>query len=430
MQIQTLLAQIRETYQAILQQKLTGIYIHGSLAFGCFHWECSDIDFLVVVNTALTQTEKESLIRCLLQLDASAPPKGFEMSVVLEEACRTPVWPVSYELHYSRRHKPYYQADLSGHCRVCNGTDPDLAAHFAVIRAAGYALCGNPIENVFAPVPRHAYLRSLLPDLQSAAADIEQAPIYAILNLCRSLAYVKEGTILSKQQGGDWALQHLPAYWHPLIRSALAQYRGEPVQYSSSQLQDFAQETLTRINAALPRCPWCNPGNQIYVNYHDQEWGVPEHDDGKLFELLILESFQAGLSWECILNKREAFRRAFDGFDASIIRTYGEVKIEELMQDRSIVRNRRKITSTIQNAAVFQQIQAEYGSFDHYIWAFTNGQTIHECGRTTSALSDQVSDELRKRGMRFVGSTIVYSYLQAIGIIHSHEPGCWLGETY
>jgi DNA-3-methyladenine glycosylase I len=177
---------------------------------------------------------------------------------------------------------------------------------------------------------------------------------------------------------------------------------------------------------ARSRCRWCNPDNALYIDYHDQEWGVAVHDDRKLFEMLVLESFQAGLSWECILNKREAFREAFDEFDFNKIAEYNAGKIESLCTNKLIVRNRRKIAATVNNARVFCNIRKEYGTFDKYIWSFTRRITIFECGKTNSPLSDAVASDLKKRGMKFVGTTIIYSYLQATGIINSHEEGCWL----
>lgn len=172
------------------------------------------------------------------------------------------------------------------------------------------------------------------------------------------------------------------------------------------------------------RCRWCNPRNPAYVAYHDQEWGMPCHDDRALFELLILEGFQAGLSWECILNKREAFRTAFDRFDWDKIAAYGEDKAAALLADPGIVRNRLKIRAAIRNAAVFRDIRGEFGSFDAYLTRFTGGSILVEHGKTTNALSDRISRDLHRRGMRFVGSTIIYAYLQAIGAINSHEPDC------
>lgn len=174
------------------------------------------------------------------------------------------------------------------------------------------------------------------------------------------------------------------------------------------------------------RCKWCNMKNPLYVKYHDEEWGKPVYDDATLFEFLVLEPFQAGLSWETILNKRENFRRAFDGFVPEVIVTYDDLKIRELMNDASIIRNRRKIDATIINAKVFMEIQKQWGSFSNYIWHFTDRQIVYEFDKTSSQLSDKISKDLKKQGMKFVGTTIIYSYLQAVGIINSHEEGCFL----
>ena len=176
---------------------------------------------------------------------------------------------------------------------------------------------------------------------------------------------------------------------------------------------------------ALIRCSWANPNNPRYLRYHDEEWGVPVHDDHKLFEMLILESFQAGLSWECILNKREAFRQAFDGFDLDKVCGYGAEKLEELQQDPGIVRNKRKLRAAVNNAGIFRAIQKEWGSFDRYLWHWTEGEIIHETGKVSSELSDAVSKDLKRRGMTFVGTVIIYSYLQAVGVINSHEGNCF-----
>lgn len=173
------------------------------------------------------------------------------------------------------------------------------------------------------------------------------------------------------------------------------------------------------------RCCWCNPANPLYIEYHDTEWGVPCHDDHKLFEMLILEGFQAGLSWECVLNKRKNFRKAFDGFDIDTICSYDDEKLEALRQDAGIIRNRLKIKAARTNARIFKKILAEWGSFDCYLWHWTDGKTIHEVGLAHSDLSDAISKDLKKRGMTFVGTTIIYAYLQAIGIINSHEDGCF-----
>ena len=172
------------------------------------------------------------------------------------------------------------------------------------------------------------------------------------------------------------------------------------------------------------RCRWANPKNPLYVRYHDEEWGVPLHDDQKLFELLILENFQAGLSWECVLNKRGAFRRAFEGFDPACVSTYGEDKLESLRSDASLIRNRLKLRAAVTNARAFCAIQREWGSFDRYLWHWTDGRTLRETGLVSSPLSDAISADLKRRGMKFVGTVIVYSYLQAAGLLQSHEREC------
>ncbi len=176
----------------------------------------------------------------------------------------------------------------------------------------------------------------------------------------------------------------------------------------------------------ITRCSWCNGKNAKYVEYHDKEWGILRTDEKYLYEMLILESFQAGLSWECVLNKREAFREAFDGFDVKKVSSYGEEKISSLMQDKNIIRNRRKITSAIINSRIFIKISHEYGSFYNYLTSFCGKEIIYETDKTISPLSDMISEDLKKRGMKFVGSTIIYSCLQAVGIIYSHEKGCFM----
>lgn len=178
----------------------------------------------------------------------------------------------------------------------------------------------------------------------------------------------------------------------------------------------------------MKRCKWVNLDNKLYITYHDYEWGVAIYDDHKLFELLLLESFQAGLSWETILNKRESFRESFDNFDFELISKYNEEKIEELLKNKNIVRCRRKIEATINNAKIFVKIKKEWGSFSDYIWHFTNNKIIKNSGEinlTRNDLSDIVSNDLKKRGMKYVGSIIIYSYLQAIGVIDDHETDCF-----
>ena len=172
------------------------------------------------------------------------------------------------------------------------------------------------------------------------------------------------------------------------------------------------------------RCKWCNEKNEKYVEYHDKEWGILNTEDRYLFEMLILESFQAGLSWECVLNKREAFRKSYDNFAIDKIINYDDKKIEELINNKDIIRNKLKIRASINNAKIFKKISEEYKGFYNYLKTFTKGNIIYENDKTTSNLSDNISQDLQKRGMKFVGSTIIYSYLQAIGVINSHDDTC------
>lgn len=176
----------------------------------------------------------------------------------------------------------------------------------------------------------------------------------------------------------------------------------------------------------MKRCTWCNLSNPKYIAYHDYEWGKLNTDEEYLFEMLILESFQAGLSWQCVLNKREAFKEAYDDFDIDKVIEYDEKKIEQLSNNPNIIRNKLKIKASISNAKIFKSIQEEYQTFYNYLCTFTHGKIIYETEKTTSTLSDSISNDLKKRGMKFVGSTIIYSFLQAIGVIYSHEKDCFL----
>jgi DNA-3-methyladenine glycosylase I len=180
----------------------------------------------------------------------------------------------------------------------------------------------------------------------------------------------------------------------------------------------------------LIRCGWCN-SSELYQKYHDEEWGVPVYEDSKLFEFLILETFQAGLSWITILNKRENFRAAFDAFDYKKIANYSEDKIQDLMQDPGIIRNQLKIRSAVTNAIAFMKVQDEFGSFSKYIWGFIDGKPIVNNRKNlsevqaTTPLSDTISKDLKKRGFKFVGSTVVYAHMQATGMIDDHVADCW-----
>ena len=172
------------------------------------------------------------------------------------------------------------------------------------------------------------------------------------------------------------------------------------------------------------RCSWVTD-DEIYIKYHDEEWGIPTYDDKELFEMLVLESFQAGLSWITILKKRENFKKAFDDFDVEKVAHYDGNKINELLENEGIIRHKGKINAAINNAQIFIEMQKEFGSFSGYIWSFTDGKIIKSEFKTESELSKTISKDLKKRGMKFVGPTIIYSYLESIGIIDNHEQNCF-----
>ena len=180
----------------------------------------------------------------------------------------------------------------------------------------------------------------------------------------------------------------------------------------------------------MKRCHWCASNNPLYIKYHDEEWGILNLDDTYLYEMLLLESFQAGLSWKCVLNKRDKFRNAFSNFNVYKIAKYDDEDIKRLMNDKGIIRNCLKIKATINNAKIFISIKQEYGTFASYLKTFWDEKIIIETNKVSNQLSDKISKDLIKRGMKFVGATIIYAYLQAIGIINGHEKECdkYIGE--
>ena len=180
----------------------------------------------------------------------------------------------------------------------------------------------------------------------------------------------------------------------------------------------------------MKRCSWAKENNSLYVAYHDQEWGIPLHDERALFELLCLETYQAGLSWETILNKRAAFRQAFHGYDVHQVAVMTDAELEGILQNPAVVRNRRKIYATRANAQAFLKIQAEFGSFDHYLWSFVDFTPIdnpvkdYRLAPSKTSLSEEVAKDMKRRGFEFVGPVCVYSFLQAAGLVNDHEETC------
>ena len=242
-----LLNKIAEGYKSILGENLVGIYLHGSLAFGCFTWDKSDIDFIAVVDTEPTASEKAEIIKLLLRLDAEAPSKGFEMSVVPRSVCKRFVYPTPYFLHFSNGHKQRYIDDLDGHIATMHGDDCDLAAHFTVIRAVGKTLYGAPISEVFGSVPPCHYLDSILLDVENAEEDIHEDPVYVTLNLCRVFAHLEGAGVISKLAGGQWCMEHFPEH-SDVIEAALREYAGgEKMCVTAERLHQFAHELHERI---------------------------------------------------------------------------------------------------------------------------------------------------------------------------------------
>jgi len=226
MSYQEILEQINQQYKAVLKDNLVGIYVHGSIAFGCYNPVKSDIDFLVVVDHTPSLEEKKKMIQILLPLNEQAGEKGLEMSVVCEAICREFVYPTPFELHFSKMHVNACRENLEMYCKTMNGTDEDLAAHFTVVRSAGYALCGKTVSDVFGEVDKSYYLESLKADLLYARESAEENPVYALLNYCRVLAYIGEGSILSKAQGAVWGMQHVPEEYISIIQEALNVYQS------------------------------------------------------------------------------------------------------------------------------------------------------------------------------------------------------------
>lgn len=232
----------------ILNDRLAGIYLHGSAVMDCYQPKKSDLDFLVVVNAVLPDTEKRRFMNRLLELDRECPGKGIEMSIVTKDVCNPFVYPTPFILHYSRMHTGWYRRDPEDYIRKMNGTDKDLAAHFTVIRSRGRCLYGLPVREMFSEVPEQDYLDSIWNDVSDAEKEITENPMYLILNMARILAYLKEKKIMSKREGGVWGLKYLPEQYHPLIRSASLEYEnGDETQYDMELAKNYAVYMLKQI---------------------------------------------------------------------------------------------------------------------------------------------------------------------------------------
>lgn len=249
--VQQILDEIVNSYHAILRENLLGIYLHGSLAMGCFNPDASDIDFLVVVREKPAFDEMRKLVAVLLGLSENGPGKGFEMSVLLEKDAKNFTYPTHFVLHYSESHKDRYANQPE---YICGGFgDPDLAAHITILKERGICLIGKPIDEVFRIVPPKYYIESIKSDINNAKEEILDAPIYYILNLCRVLCYLQEGKICSKKEGGEWAITFLPEQYTDIIQSALKVYGGvnSVLEIEPKRLNDFADYMLRETRNLL-----------------------------------------------------------------------------------------------------------------------------------------------------------------------------------
>lgn len=241
---QRVLREIRQCCLEIFPETLVGVYVHGSLALNCFNWNKSDIDFIVVVKSAPCLRQKEQFVSGLLGIDKHGPPKGLEMSLVLEKYVRDFVYPTPFELHFSNMYKQECRDNLEEYCSRMNGVDKDLSAHFTVIRNACVNVYGKPEKDVFGEIPKSDYLDSIKCDIDSAETEIESNPVHVVLNLCRVLAYVESDLILSKKDGGYWGIKNVPKKYTGIIVSALDSYLDDKrsmTDENSGLLIDFAR---------------------------------------------------------------------------------------------------------------------------------------------------------------------------------------------
>lgn len=248
MYYQNLLDSFTKMCREILKSSLTGIYLHGSLAMGCFHPDKSDIDIIVVIEENITDEQKLSFMRNVVRLNESAPAKGLEVSIVMRNFCKPFVYPTPYELHFSPAHLSEFIENPDAYIKNMNGRDKDLAAHFTIIKRYGIVLCGEAIPQVFGEVSKENYLDSLWNDIQNAKKEIAGDPVYVILNLCRVSAFIRDSLCLSKEKGGQWGLAHISEAYRPLIADALECYGSERIMRPDVRLAaQFADEMLADI---------------------------------------------------------------------------------------------------------------------------------------------------------------------------------------
>lgn len=252
MQYQGILDEIVEKSKQILGEELIGIYLHGSLAMGCFNPDKSDIDLIVVIKDHITDIQKIQFMNCIVDVDKIAPSKGIELSIVKQRYCKYFIYPTPFELHFSNAHLQWFMKNSEDYIRKMNGEDKDLAAHFKVIKSHGIVLYGAEINDIFGDVPRADYIDSIWNDIGEAREDILEEPVYTILNLCRVEAFLKSDLVLSKKQGAEWAIKNLPSKYHTLISNAVKSYTGrENVDIDHREGQEFADYMIQMIKTMM-----------------------------------------------------------------------------------------------------------------------------------------------------------------------------------
>ena len=254
MSVQDVLDHFVAISQKIIGHRLTGVYLHGSMAMGCFHADKSDIDLIVIIEDDLTNQQKISLMEEIIRLNRMAPAKGLELSFVKKEYCKPFVYPTPFELHFSPAHLQWFLDRPEDYVQKMKGEDKDLAAHFTIINRYGVQLYGEAIADVFGEVPRKDYIDSIWYDIHNAAQEISDHPMSVILNLCRALAYVRDDLVLSKARGGAWALTHVDKQYHPLILQAQYSYTSHHVmQMDEMQAKQFAADMLKNIRREIEK---------------------------------------------------------------------------------------------------------------------------------------------------------------------------------
>lgn len=248
MELNELLERFTKDTIRIIGNDLVGVYLHGSAVMGCFNPEKSDVDLMIVVDGELSKKTKRAFMDMVVEMNAYAPEKGIEMSIVRKEVCSPFVYPTPFELHFSNMHIGWYTSDPDGYVEHMNGTDIDLAAHFTIINSRGRTLFGKEIKDVFAPVPHEDYFDSICADIEEAPTDILENPVYITLNLCRVLAYKNDSLIRSKAEGGKWGEEHLPEAYRPLIEAALEEYSGgKKMEIDKELAAQFAEYMLEML---------------------------------------------------------------------------------------------------------------------------------------------------------------------------------------